>query len=172
MKEKTAVGVFVLILFLLLATYIPVKRAVYVSENEDEVKYEKSIFRWYDKGEKADHRILETSAILERPKWKHSGYNFVGEDDQCHDIPVYCVIEGKDPLFRLNSNFDPQRVKNYFAVKYWNVAGDVPAEMKDGYREATIVITGWVPVYPIQRSGWLASRLLPKSYLTIWDFIG
>ena len=35
-----------------------------------------------------------------------------------------------------------------------------------------IVIYDGTPIYPIQRSGTLANLLLPKSYLTIWDFIG
>lgn len=172
MKEKLAVVVLVLISVLLLVTYFPVKRAVHVSENEDEVRYRKSIFRWYHTGEKDDYGILETSADLDRPIWKYSGNNYIGEHAEYNDMPFYYVVKENDPLLRLNSNFDPDKVKNYFAIKFWSIYGDDPAEWKDGYREDTIVITDWTLIYPIQRSGWLASRLLPKTYLTIWDFIG
>ena len=171
MKEKIAVVVLVLISILLIATYIPIKKAVHVSENEDEVPYRKSIFRWYIKGEKSDFGILETSDALDRPRWKYSGSNYVGEDDSYNGIPLYYTVEENDPLQRLNSSFNPQKVKNCFAIKYYNRRGDVPADLKDGYFETSIVITDWVPVYPIRRSGWLASKLLPKGYLTIWDFI-
>ena len=41
-----------------------------------------------------------------------------------------------------------------------------------GYYEQRIFITDWAPIYPIQRSRWLASRILPKDYLVIRDFIG
>ena len=173
MKEKIAIVALVLISILLIATYIPVKMAVHVSEKENEVPYRKSIFRWYVKGEKSDYGILETSDALDRPRWKYSGTNYIGDHEKYYDIPLHYVVIGKDPLCKLNANFDPQRVQNYFAVKYWDLDGDdVPATLKDGYCEVNIMITDWTPIYPIRRSGWLADHILPKRYLTIWDFIG
>ena len=75
---------------------------------------------------------------------------------------------------KLNSSFNPCKVKNYFAITYetleWLEEGR--GKRKEGYYEVPIIIYNWTPVYPIQRSGTLASKLLPKGYLTIWDFIG
>ena len=172
----------IVIALLIAIGFIPVKRAVYADEDtvyleeNRELRFTKywgrTSLNWYNNGKKYnDRRIVETTTIDDLPKLKESGISYIGQ--LVDRTPVlYFEVQKNSPLKQLNSNFDPDKVKNYFAIKFWSIYGDDPAEWKDGYLEDTIVITDWVPVYPIQRSGWLASRILPKDYLVIWDFIG
>lgn len=164
--------------------YIPIKCAVYADKDTiyaydngemtlmERRKYSRhTVVEWYEKEKYNIANIVEAVMLADRPKLKLSGTNYIGHVADWNPA-LYFEVQDNSPIERLNANFDPGKVKNYYAIKYWSIYGDDPAEWKDGYLEDTIVITDWTPIYPIQRSGWLASRLLPKSYLTIWDFIG
>ena len=158
--------------------FIPVKRAVY-ADKDDERRYEKygaeySLYFWYNKEIDDSRDIIETSNLIGRPNLKESGTSYIGEHDEYYDTPVYYEILENSPLSWLNTNFNPDKVKNYFAIRYYDLywIEEKQGEMREGYYNQPIVIKDWTPTYPIQRSGWLASRILPKDYLVIWDFIG
>jgi hypothetical protein len=182
-RKDMALRLIICVVAVLIAIgYIPIKHAVYADESiiylEEigELRFTKYFGRtslnWYNNGKKYNNRrIVETTSIDGVPKLKESGISYIGQLVDRKSV-LYFEVQKNSPLERLNCNFDPSKVKNYYAIKYYALNGDNPAEWKDGYYEKEIVITDWVPVYPIQRSGWLASKLLPKSYLTIWDYIG
>ena len=165
--------------------FIPVKRAVYADKETvfpDEngelkfiAKYEgHTAVDWFRKNIKDDSRIVEAVIFDDRAMLKQSGRSYIGEHDEYYDTPVYYEILENSPLSWLNTNFNPDKVKNYFAIRYYDLywIEEKQGEMREGYYNQPIVIKDWTPTYPIQRSGWLASRILPKDYLVIWDFIG
>ncbi len=172
-KDMALRLIICVVAILIVVGYIPVKHTVYAEKNDDRRDTKYGLFAWYEKEIDDSGCIIETSSLSDRPKLKESGINYIGEDDANY-TPVYYEAQGKSPILKLNSNFDADKVKNYFAIRYfdcyWLEEGQ--GEMKDGYYIQPIVIKDWAPVYPIKRSGWLASKLLPKSYLTIWDYIG
>ena len=170
------------VVILIAISFFPVKIAVYAGENEERTNSILGVSEWYWRvGD--DHRdcFIETSGLVDRPKLKESGVNYIGDRD-ASKTPVYYDAQGlvfqgieypgTSPLLKLNSGFDPCKVKNYFAITYEDFYEEGLGEMKEGYYELPIIIYNWTPVYPIQRSGTLARILLPKGYLTIWDFIG
>ncbi len=168
----------IVIALLIAIGFIPVKRAVY-ADKDDERRYEKygaeySLYFWYNKEIDDSRDIIETSDLIGRPNLKESGTSYIGEYDEYYDTPVYYEILENSPLSWLNTNFNPDKVKNYFAIRYYDLywIEEKQGEMREGYYNQPIVIKDWTPTYPIQRSGWLASRILPKDYLVIWDFIG
>lgn len=170
-----------IIVILLAISYYPVKIAVYADKDDEKRFSKQGVFKWYNKVWE-DHMecILKTSSLTDRPKLKWFGVNYIGESE-VSKLPVYFEaqkhetregkIHGKSPLLELNSNFDPGKTENYFAITYEG-AYWIEGEEKEDYYIVPIVIYNWTPVYPIQRSGTLARLLLPKGYLTIWDFIG
>ena len=168
----------IVIALLIAIGFIPVKRAVY-ADKDDERRYtkygeERALGYWFNK-EKADNkRIVEAVIFDDRAMLKRSGTSYIGEYDEYYDTPVYYEILENSPLSWLNTNFNPDKVKNYFAIRYYDLywIEEKQGEMREGYYNQPIVIKDWTPTYPIQRSGWLASRILPKDYLVIWDFIG
>ncbi len=168
----------IVIALLIAIGFIPVKRAVY-ADKDDERRYEKygaeySLYFWYNKEIDDSRDIIETSDLIGRPNLKESGTSYIGEYDEYYDTPVYYEVRENSPLSWLNTNFNPDKVKNYFAIRYYDLywIEEKQGEMREGYYNQPIVIKDWTPTYPIQRSGWLASRILPKDYLVIWDFIG
>ena len=171
----------IVIALLIAIRFIPVKRAVYadketvIADENGELKFTKYEGRtaadWFINN-KDDSRIVEAVIFDDRAMLKRSGTSYIGEHGEYYNVPVYYEVRENSPLSWLNANFNPDKVKNYFAIRYWSINGDEAIKIKDGYREREIVITDWTPTYPIQRSGWLASRILPKDYLVIWDFIG
>ncbi len=168
--KKIVIVCLVLIGIVLLWTlgFVPVKYAVY--ESGKKTNPNKMITFWYLSGKQSyDSNILEYVNELNRPHWKLSGSDVVGEDAEYNNTPVYFREYWNSPLWWLNSNFNPQKVKNYYAVKYDPIN---ESERKENHFEQAIVIVDWAPIYPIQRSGWLANKLLPKDRLVIWDFIG
>ena len=182
-KDKTRMILHLVLCAVVILTaisYFPVKKAVYADKN-DERRYSKhGVLEWYDRESEHDRCIIEISDLVDRPELKESGLNYVGQFDVA-EVPIYYetgtferegyVVQNRSPLVALNAGFDPSKVKNYFAIKFeW--ADWVDGEKGDGYYVVPIYILEWTPVYPIQRSGTLANLLLPKSYLTIWDFIG
>ena len=179
-KRKMIIRLTIFVVVILMAiSYIPVKKAVY-ADKDDERRYSKiGVLEWYDKKIDNMGRIVETSDWADGSKLKRSGTNYIG--DYADETLIYYetgtyeyegyVVKNRSPLVKLNNSFDPSKVKNYFAIIYeW--ADWVDGEKGAGYYVVPIYILDWAPVYPIQRSGTLANLLLPKSYLTIWDFIG
>ena len=183
-KGKILQLVFV-VAILIAISYIPVKRAVYadaeyVDENDERSDSKQSILYWVNNNKEWKHRscIVETSALVDRPELKESGLYYIGEYEdgiyynaQGFEFQGY-QVRGTSPLLKLNSSFDPSKVQNYFAIMYEDFYEAGLGEMKEDYYELPLIIYDWTPIYPIQRSGTLAKLLLPKSYLTIWDFIG
>ena len=188
-KEMILHLILFAVVILVAISYFPVKKAVYADavyadENDERFYSKQSVLYWFDRGKnfKNMSRIVETSSLVDRPKLIRSGRNYIG--DYASETPVYYEvrifkdqgyeIEGKSPLLELNSSFDPCKVKNYFAISYEELywLEDEQSEQEEEYIVVPIVIMDWAPAYPIQRSGTLASILLPKRYLTIWDFIG
>ena len=179
MKKKILFPMLSVATVLLFLSFMPIKKAVYVDKKDENGERANSVYQWYIQGKNWD---ILNSTIIEysdenttdpcRALLKATSSNYIGEYDEYHEIPLYFSAVGDTFFSKLYSRFAISKVKNFFAIKYYDVNGDEPAELKNGHLEKEIVITDWVPIYPIQRSGWLASRLLPKSYLTIWDFIG
>lgn len=192
MKKGKKEMIFRLILFLatilIAISYFPIKKAVYADavyadENDARINSKQNVLYWFNYKTRDDYNrcIIETSGFVDHPELKETGWSYIGEFD-AHEIPTYYnaqgfefqghKIRGTSPLIKLNSSFDPIKVKNYFAIKYESFYEQGLGEMKEGYYVVPIIIYDWTPIYPIQRSGTLANLLLPKSYLTIWDFIG
>lgn len=180
--------VLVVVAILIAISYFPVKKAVYadaeyVDENDEKSDSKQSILYWVNNNKEWKHRscIVETSALVDRPELKESGLYYIGEYD-AYEPPTYYdaqgfefqgyQVRGTSPLLKLNSSFDPSKVQNYFAIMYEDFYEAGLGEMKEDYYELPLIIYDWTPIYPIQRSGTLANLLLPKGYLTIWDFIG
>lgn len=173
--RKIVVCCFAFLLAVLLCglEFIPVKYAVY-ADKDDERKVawgsKQSLYYWNVEGKRANNLdVVATSSIPKRPSIKLSGWNYIGQHEEHYDVPVYYKVWWNSPLWWLNSNFDPKKAYNCFAIKYTELNG---GREKDGYFLQSIMIDDWTPAYPIRRSGWLASRLLPDDRLVIWDFIG
>lgn len=153
--------------------FLPVKHAVYADKNDERRLLwdsKQSLTYWFHKGKKAHNiDIIETSRIMDRSKFKLSGHNYVGEYNEFYDTPVYFKVYWNSPLWCLNSGFAPDNAHNCFAIKYTEINNGTT---KENYYEQPIIIDDWAPIYPIRRSGWLANKLLPEEYLTLWDFIG
>ena len=174
----------IVIALLIAIGFIPVKRAVYadketvIADEKGELKFTKYEGRtaadWFIKNIKDESSVVEAVIFDDRAMLKRSGTSYIGEYDEYYDTPVYYEILENSPLSWLNTNFNPDKVKNYFAIRYYDLywIEEKQGEMREGYYNQPIVIKDWTPTYPIQRSGWLASRILPKDYLVIWDFIG
>ena len=180
-KKRMILRLVLFVVAILIAiSYIPVKKAVY-ADKDDERRYSKQgVLEWFNNNKEWKHRscIVETSSIVGHPDLKVSGINYLGEYEdgiyynaQGFEFQGY-NIQGTSPLLKLNSCFDPSKVQNYFAIMFEDFYEAGLGEMKEDYYELPLIIYEWTPIYPIQRSGTLANLLLPKSYLTIWDFIG
>ncbi len=128
--------------------FIPVKYAVYADKDTINAYYNgkltskerrkyfgHTIENWLDKGGKYNSaKIVETIVLNGRLKLKRSGIKYIGDID--HSAPLlYFEVQNKSPFKRLNSSFDPSKVKNYYVIKYYALNGDDPAEWKDGYYE-------------------------------------
>ena len=180
-KKRMILRLVLFVVAILIAiSYIPVKKAVY-ADKDDERRYSKQgVLEWFNNNKEWKHRscIVETSSIVGHPDLKASGLNHIGE----YENGIYYNaqgfefqghnIQGTSPFLKLNASFDPSKVQNYFAIMFEDFYEAGLGERKEGYYELPLIIYDWAPVYPIQRSGTLANLLLPKSYLTIWDFIG
>lgn len=169
-----------IVVILLAVSYFPVKMAVYADKDDEKRFSNQGVLDWYFYDSEHMKCILETSDLTDRPKLRQSGVKYIGDRDSSILPAYYAAQEFKaqghyvpatSPLLKLNSNFDPSRVTNFFAVTYEEVYWLDIEEKEDCYI-VPIRIYQWTPVYPIQRSGTLARMLLPKGYLTIWDFIG
>lgn len=171
-----------IVVILIAISFFPVKLAVYADENDERTQSKLGILSWNEKVWD-DHMecIIETSELEDRPKLRRAGWHYIGDSDEGKNRVYYnaqgfefegYIVQGTSPLIKLNFNFDPCKVKNYFAVTYESFYEEGLGEIKEGYYELPIIIYNWAPVYPIQRSGTLANLLLPKRYLTVWDFIG
>ena len=181
-KRKMILRLTIFVVVILMAiSYIPVKKAVYADKDDERSRSKQGIFYWKEKVW-ADHMecIIETTDLADCPKLKKSGWRYIREDDADETLIYFetgtyeyegYVVKNRSPLVKLNNSFDPSKVKNYFAITY-EEAYWLDGEEGDGYYVVPIYIFEWTPIYPIQRSGTLANLLLPKSYLTIWDFIG
>ena len=169
------------VVILIAISFFPVKLAVYADENDERSYLKQGVLLWRRSPNRIEDSlcIVETSGSLDRPKLKKAGWTFIGDNPL--DPSIYYITrtieddgyiaQGKSPLLELNSNFDPCKAKNFFAITY-EEAYWIEGEKKEGDYLVPIIIYDWTPVYPIRRSGTLASKLLPKGYLTIWDFIG
>ncbi len=182
MKKWIIFASLFFVVVLLIFSFVPIKMSVY-ADKDDTRRYQRiqdeekgliivnnrSVLCWFTKGTKADNLgIIAFSDRNDRPKWLNIGKNYIGDVFEYEDYnQVYYRIENNPIL--LNQWFYPSGGNNSFAIKYLDLE---ESEKKQGYYEQRIFITDWVPTYPIQRSGWLASRILPKDYLVIWDFIG
>ena len=168
MKKEMIFILLVSIVLTVVLGFVPVKRAEF--ESGGKARPEDTVAFWYLSGKQSyDSNILEYVDEPNRPHWKLSGSDIVGEDVEYNDTPVYYRVWWNSPLWLLNSWFSPKEAENYFAVKYYPIQ---ESEWKEDHYERTILIENWVPIYPIRRSGWLANKLLPEEYLTLWDFIG
>ncbi len=149
MKKRTIILLLMCIVIILIGIgFIPVKYAVYADKDTINAYYNgkltskerrkyfgHTIENWLDKGGKYNSaKIVETIVLNGRLKLKRSGIKYIGDID--HSAPLlYFEVQNKSPFKRLNSSFDPSKVKNYYVIKYYALNGDDPAEWKDGYYE-------------------------------------
>ena len=107
--------------------------------------------------------VGDTHGLFQTQKEPPQGVEYIFSNTKVED----------NPLFQLNSNFDPQQADNVYILllRTWENAlqKNVISGTRRLYHEE---ISYWNIAYPIQRKGRLASALLPKGWLTIWDFIG
>lgn len=165
------IGIMAIVLIL---SYFPVKIACHVDTNMFSYWLKKK-----DRGNESAGLMYICKYVEEvDANWKavgdSSGLFCEQTESEEGEIYICSNIEREDnPFLHLNSSFDPHVTDNtYVLFLVWCPVEGKESVVFGSRRLFYEKITHWDIAYPIKRQSKFAIAMLPKGWLTIWDFIG